>query len=68
MPDKTENPVALAGADRADVTVLSGKDDVDVGTGGQRERQARHILKVYAISRPVALAIVEHVFGTGRRA
>ncbi|MCB1470660.1 MAG: hypothetical protein KDK08_26700 [Rhizobiaceae bacterium] len=68
MREKTENPVALAGADRAVVKLPGGKDDIDIGTGIQQDRQARHILKVYAISRPVALAIAEHVFGTGRRA
>lgn len=68
MANKRESPVALAGADRADVTMLAGNDDVDLGTGTRRERQARHLLKLYAISLPVALVIAEHAFGSGRRA
>lgn len=67
MANKRENPVALAGADRADVTVLAGNDDVHHGTGTRRERQARHLLKLYAISLPVALVIAEHAFDPGRR-
>lgn len=67
MADKRENPAALSGADRADVTVLAGNDDVDSGTGTRRERQARHLLKFYAVSLPVALVIAEHAFDPGRR-
>lgn len=67
MADKRENPAAQARADRADVTVLAGNDDVDLGTGTRRERQARHLLQRYAISLPVALVIAEHAFDPGRR-
>jgi hypothetical protein len=67
MPDNAENPVALAGADRVDVTVLVGNDDVDLGVATLRERQAGHILTLYAISLPVALLIAEHAFDAGRR-
>lgn len=67
MADKSDNPVALARADRADVTVLAGNVDMDLGTATPRERQARHLLKLYAIPLPVALVIAEHAFDPGRR-
>ena len=67
MADRAENPAALAGANRVNVTVLTGNDDVDLGTKTRRERQAGHLLKLYAISLPVALVIAEHAFDPGRR-
>lgn len=62
-----KDPVARASADRADVTVLSGNNDVHGGSEKTRERQAGYLRKVFAISRPLALVVAEHAFGTGRR-
>jgi hypothetical protein len=59
--------VALARADRGDATVLASNDDLDLGIATLRERQAGHILTLYAISLPVALLIAEHAFDAGRR-
>jgi len=67
MVDDREDPAAHAGAHRVDVTVLAGKDDIELDSGAARERQARHILRLCAVSLPVALVLAEHAFGTGRR-
>lgn len=67
MAGKRENSVAQAGADRADVTVLAGNDDVGIGSRTARERQAGYLRKVYAVSLPLARVIAEHAFDPGRR-
>ena len=66
MDRKQQNPAALAGAHRVHVTVLAGNDDFEVGSATALDLQVRHLLKGYALSLPVALAIAEHAFQSGR--
>jgi hypothetical protein len=68
MRPENRNPVALAGADRADVKMLPSNLDIDLTTPTSRERQARYIRRFCSVSLPVALVIAEHAFGSGRRA
>lgn len=68
MEQKNADPAALAGAHRVHVTVLAGNDDFEVGSATALDLQVRHLMKGYALSLPVALAIAEHAFSTGRSA
>jgi hypothetical protein len=67
MHDAKGIPAARACADRADVTMLAGNDDIHTGIGTTRERQAGYLRKVFDVSLPLALVIAEHAFGPGRR-
>ena len=68
MPQKSNCPGALAGARRAEVTMLVGKDDIDNNIAGTVELQVRKLLTRYALSLPVATAVAELAFGPRRRA
>ena len=59
------NPGALAGARRADVTMLTGKDDIGIITPGTPELQVRKLLKRYAMSLPLACVVAEMAFSAG---
>lgn len=63
-----ENPGALAGAHRVDVTMLASKNDLDNIIATPTELQVRKLLTRYALSLPVACAVAEIAFGAGRRA
>ena len=65
---KAENPGALAGARRVDITMRVGKDDIDNNIAGTVELQVRKLLTRYALSLPVAAAVAELAFGPRRRA
>lgn len=67
MGRKTENPAALAGAHRVHVTLLASNNDFLIGSPTALDLQVRHLLKGYALSLPVALAIAEHAYATGRQ-
>ena len=66
MSHGNENPGALAGAHRVDVTMLTGKDDFTNVIGSPAELQVRKLLSRYALSLPAAKAVAEMVFGLGR--
>lgn len=62
------NPGAVAGAHRADVTLLTGKTDTDIIAPGATELQVRKLMKHYAMSLPLAYAIAELAFRARRSA
>ena len=64
---KYENPGALAGARRADVTMLPGRLDVPDSTPSAMDLQVRSVVARYAVSLSLALVIAELAFSTGRR-
>jgi hypothetical protein len=68
MIPRSENPGALAGAHRVDVTMLAGKNDFDNIIGTPAELQVRKLLTRYALSLPVATAMAELAFGPRRTA
>jgi hypothetical protein len=68
MESGNENPGTLAGAHRADITMLAGKSDVLIGTETALDLQVRRLLERYAVSHPVAILIAELAFASGRRA
>jgi hypothetical protein len=61
-----ENPAALAGAHRADVTMLVGKDDPEINRATEVELQVRLLVARYVLSVPLAVAIAELAFSSGR--
>ena len=65
---KYEDPAALAGAHRADVTMLSGKIDVSDSTPSAIDLQVRRVVARYAVSLSLALVIAELAFSSGRQA
>jgi hypothetical protein len=65
---KCENPGALAGAHRADVTMLSGKIDVLDSTPSAMDLQVRSVVARYAVSLSLAVVIAELAFSSGRQA
>jgi hypothetical protein len=67
MGRENESPGALAGAHRADVTMLAGKDDVGTTSPSVFDLQVRLLLTRYALSAEVANVVAEHAFSTGRR-
>lgn len=67
MLDKKEDPEARAGADRVDVIMHAGNNDVDIATATVVDLQVRRILTRYALSLPLALAVAELAFAAGRR-
>ena len=64
---KCKNPAALAGADRATVTVLLGKMDITDSTPCAIDLQVRRIAARYAVSLAVAVVIAELAFSSGRQ-
>jgi hypothetical protein len=68
MIPRSENPGALAGAHRVDVTMLTGKNDFDNIIGTPAQLQVRKLLTRYALSLPAAKAVAEIAFGLGRGA
>jgi len=66
MSTEKENPAALAGAHRVHVTLLASNNGFLIGSPTALDLQVRHLLKGYALSLPVALAIAEHAFQAGR--
>jgi len=62
------SPVAGGAASRADASMPVSKEDIDFSIERARDRQASYILKLYALSLPVALVVAEHAFQSGRRA
>jgi hypothetical protein len=67
MSANEKDPEALAGADRAKITLLEGKNDCEHASGTVRDRQVRRLVNDYALSRPLAMAICEHAFSSGRQ-
>jgi len=67
MAPATENPGALAGTRRADVTHLTGKCDASIATPSPRELQVRQLIMRYGLSHAVATVIAKHIFGQWRR-
>jgi hypothetical protein len=68
MEEKKADRGALAGARRADVTMLAGRDDTDIISGNTVELQVRQVLARCSCSRPLAAVVAEHAFSTGRPA
>jgi hypothetical protein len=66
MATKKENPGALAGAHRVEVTPLLGKNDHDNCTAGLLSLQVRRVLARYAVSAAVAVVVAEVAFSSGR--
>jgi hypothetical protein len=66
MDLENQNPGALAGAHRADVTMLAGKDDTCEDTPRPLDLQVRSLLARYAVSLPLAVAVAELAFASGR--
>lgn len=58
-----KSPAALAGADRAEVTKLPGKNDYDNITAAAIDLQVRRVLSRYAVSLSLAAVIAEIVYG-----
>jgi|EndMetStandDraft_5_1072996.scaffolds.fasta_scaffold5757937_1 hypothetical protein len=67
MGAQMRSPVAGAAASRADASMLASTGDLDVSTERACDRQVSYILKLYALSLPVALVVAEHAFQSGRR-
>ena len=63
---KCENPAALAGADRANVTMLPGRMDIADSTPRAINLQVRKIAARYAVSLALAIVIAEIAFSPGR--
>lgn len=66
MKAEMENPAARAGAHRAVVTKLVGKNDFDQPTKAVLELQVRRVLDRYAVSFPLAVVVAELAFSSGR--
>jgi hypothetical protein len=66
MEINKENPGALAGAHRADVTMLVGKDDPEINRTTSIDLQVRRLVARYMLSVPLAIAIAELAFSSGR--
>ena len=67
MTLKLENPAALAGADRVEVTKLAGKNDCPQSTLSPLDLQVRRVLEVAPISRSLATVIAVLAYSSGRR-
>jgi hypothetical protein len=66
MSKKQENPGALPGVIRADVTMPVSKDDILNPTPTTIDLQLHRLLSRYAISADLALVVAEHAFCAGR--
>ncbi len=67
MGQNEQSPAALAGAHRAETALSESSRDFEQGMAVVRARQVRSLLKDYVISLPLAAAICELAFSTGRR-
>jgi hypothetical protein len=63
---KLENPGALAGAARVDITILVGNSDLADPIAGPLELQVRMLLARYVLPLHVATTLAELAFATGR--
>jgi hypothetical protein len=68
MTFKCENPAALAGAYRVDVTMLPGKTDAPDYTASVIDLQVRCVVTHCAVSISLAHVIAELAFSPGRQA
>jgi hypothetical protein len=66
MLPENDRPAALAGAHRAEVTMLIGKDDFHSDTPVLLDLQVRRLLARYALSLPLATVVAELAFTSGR--
>lgn len=66
MTPKRENPAALAGAHRVEVTKLAGKNDCSQSTLSPLDLQVRRILEVAPVSRSLAAVIAVLAYSSGR--
>lgn len=66
MAMKKENPGALAGAHRVEVTPLLSKNDCGDCTADLLNLQVRRVLARYAVSASVAVVIAEVAYSRGR--
>ncbi|MEQ1956231.1 hypothetical protein [Mesorhizobium sp. CN2-181] len=62
MVGKNEDPGALAGAQRVDVTMLAGNDDTTDFSPTTIDLQVRTLLLRYAMSVPMAMVVAELAF------
>ena len=68
MLNKWEDPAALAGADRADVTMLPGRFGGSDSMPSAFDLQVRWIATRYAVSLSLAIVVAEIAFSSGRQA
>jgi hypothetical protein len=68
MSFKCEDPAALAGAHRVDVTMLPGRIDVLDFTPSVIDLQVQSVVARYAVSLSLAYVIAELAFSSGRQA
>ena len=61
-----ENPAAWSDAIRVNVTLPAGNDDLTIDTPLVTDLQVQRIIQNYALSTPLAIAIAELAFSTGR--
>ncbi|ANT53268.1 hypothetical protein [Mesorhizobium amorphae] len=66
MDMKKENPAALAGANRANVTMPVSKDDGETNRVTCIDLQVRRLVARYMLSVQVAIVIAELAFSSGR--
>lgn len=62
-----EDPGALAGAHRVDVTMLPGKMNNADSTPSAVDLQVRSVVARYAISMPLAVVVAEMAYSAGRQ-
>jgi hypothetical protein len=65
MSDRSNRLAALAGAGRAEVTMLIGKDDFHSDTPLALDLQVRRLLAKYTLSAALATAVAELAFSEG---
>lgn len=68
MVEESNRPAALAGAHRAEVTMLVGKGDFLTDTPLPLDLQVRRLLTKYALSVALATAVAELAFSRGGEA
>jgi hypothetical protein len=66
MTETNNCPAALAGARRAEVTMLIGKDNFHTDTPVLMDLQVRRLLTRYTLSVPLATVVAELAFTSGR--
>jgi hypothetical protein len=67
MAERSNSQGALAGARRAEVTMLVGKDDFRTDTPVPLDLQVRRLLARYTLSAAMATVVAELAFAKGRR-
>lgn len=67
MVRKENDPGALAGADRVGVIVLDGKNDATTNTPTACDLQVIRLCRRFLVSVPMARAIAEIAFFSGRK-